>query len=128
MFALPGITALLMESCASVPMVKVKLDTTVKEFTIPIAKFEKSKLVIVRVKNFAFDLLIIKKSETEFKTLELKCSHEDQPLTMSNKNIFCTSHGSVFDFEGNALKEPASKPLKSFKTKLVNRVVIITLR
>ncbi len=117
-----------MESCASLPMVKVKPDIITKECTVPIEKFAQSKLVLLRVKNFAFDLLIIKKSETEFKTLELKCSHEDQPLTMSSKNIYCTSHGSVFDFDGNPLKEPASKPLKSYKTVLVNREVIITLR
>jgi hypothetical protein len=51
--------------------------------------------------------LIIKKSKTVFKTLGLKYSHDDQPLTISNKNIYCTLNAGVFDFELNPLKEPA---------------------
>ena len=127
MLALPGIATMVLESCASLPTAKVKRDPVTKQCTIPIEKFGKSNMLLLRVNNYNFDFLIIKKTEVEYKTLELRCSHEDQPLTMSNKNIYCASHGSIFDFDGNALKEPAIRPLKSYKTQLSNNFLIINL-
>ncbi len=127
MLALPGITAMVLESCASLPSAKVKPDLATKQCKVPIDKFGKSNMLLLRINTYNFDFLVIKNTETEYKTLELRCSHEDQPLTMSNKNIFCTSHGSIFDFEGNALKEPAIRPLKKYKTKLSNNFLIINL-
>ncbi len=127
MFALPGIATLLLDSCASLPSTKVEPDYTKKTCTVSIDKFISSKLVLLRIKNFEFDFIIIKKSETEFKTLELKCSHEDQPLTMSNKYIHCSSHGSIFDFEGNPIKEPANRSLKSLKTDFASTHLTIHL-
>ena len=127
MFALPGIATMLLDSCVSLPSAKVEPDYTTKTCLVPLSKFQESKLVLLRIKNFEFDFLVIKKSESAFKTLELRCTHEAQPLTMSNKNIYCASHGSIFDFEGNSLKEPAHLPLKSLKTEINSTHLIIHL-
>jgi Rieske Fe-S protein len=84
-------------------------------------------MLLLRLKNYEFDFIVIKKSDLQYSTFELRCTHEAQPLTASNKHIFCASHGSVFDFEGNALKQPATRPLTSYKTDILNHQLIIYL-
>lgn len=41
-----------------------------------------------------------KKSETAYKALSMKCSHEDEILTATSTGLFCSKHGSVFDLDG----------------------------
>jgi Rieske Fe-S protein len=50
----------------------------------------------------------------------MKCSHQDNSLTVTKTGLFCSSHGSTFDLEGNVTKEPALEPLKKFKTEINN--------
>ncbi len=125
LFAIPGMSAILLESCASLPSFTTVADSEKKQCAIPVEKFAGSNLLLLRIKKSDFDFVVIKRADNTYNTLQLKCTHEDQPLGVTSKNIYCSSHGSVFDFEGNATKEPASRPLKSFKTNLVENQVII---
>lgn len=125
--ALPGSVTLLLESCGTMNMVRVEYDKTLKQCQVPIAKFLESNLLLLRVKGFEFDFIVIKKSDSVYQTFELRCSHEDQPLSFSNKNIFCASHGSIFNFEGVPLKQPATKPLKPLKTNILDQNLVVQL-
>lgn len=126
--ALPGAVTMLLESCGSMNMVKVDYDAGNKRCLVPLTKFLESNLLLLRVKGFEFDFIVIKKSETFYQTFELRCSHEDQPLDFSNKNIFCASHGSVFNFDGVPLKQPATRPLKPLKTSISDQNLVIQLK
>ena len=127
LFAMPGIATLLLESCAGIPSYKAERNQATRECTVPLVKFGQSKILLLRIKNSEFDFAVVKQSESEYKTFELKCTHEDQPLNLSDKNIFCTSHGSIFNFEGVPIKEPASRPLKQLKTRVADGQLIIQL-
>ena len=74
------------------------------------------------------DLSSIKLAQSDtYKALYLKCTHEGVGLTPTTSKIFCSAHGSTFDLNGNVIKEPALRPLKSFPTEIVNNQIIIHL-
>jgi len=120
----PAIAAAL-ESCAASTVFKT---TAVNNLaTVPLTSFAEKTQVVVRVAGRAFDLICIKVDDTTYRTLELKCTHQDQPLVSSGKSLYCNSHGSQFDLEGKVLRDPASKPLKRFETKLSGESVVISV-
>jgi Rieske Fe-S protein len=57
----------------------------------------------------------------------MQCSHQNQPLSATKTGLFCASHGSAFDLEGNVTVEPATDPLRKFKTEVNNATIKIYL-
>lgn len=119
-------TGVFLESCSSsLPMVK----TTPRDqlLYVPAEKFaNQNNLVIVRSAALENDILLVKKQDT-YKALYLKCTHEGIGLSATDKKIVCPAHGSIFDFDGHVLKEPALRPLKEFTTEINNENIIIHL-
>ena len=118
----PAIVAAL-ESCSSTAV--LKLSAVNNSVSVPLTSFAEKQQVVVRVAGRSFDLLCIKLDDTNFRTLEMKCTHQDQPLVSSGKSLYCNSHGSQFDLEGKVLRDPASRPLKKFETQLQQDQVVI---
>lgn len=104
----------MLESCAPLPVFKPGEEAQVLK--VPKKKFLESNLVLVRVAWLPYDVLLVKKSETEYKAIYMKCSHQDQILVASKSGFFCSAHGSTFDLDGNVTKEPAINPLTTFNT------------
>jgi Rieske Fe-S protein len=125
--ALAGVSVLsLMESCATGKIIKIEplnnvLSVMKSEFT------PEQNFVLLRTSNLNFDVLLYKKSETEYKALLMQCTHYDNPVFANKKEIFCPSHGSTFSFEGKVQKEPARRDLKSYKTEILNDKININL-
>lgn len=95
------------------------------EITIPLSSFtEKNKMVVVRNGQLEFDILVVK-SASMFHAIQMKCTHQDNPLTVNASGLFCSAHVSTFDLEGNVTKEPALKPLKKYKTELTESSILI---
>lgn len=125
--AFMGAAAAFLEGCASSATVyKGKFDNG--KLLIPLQSFDENGRVLVRSNERSFDILVLKKSPENYLALELKCTHQDQPLSVTNSGMFCSSHGSKFDFEGNVLKEPASKPLHRFSTAIVENAIQLTIK
>lgn len=95
--------------------------------TVPLTVFKENKTVIVRTAKLEYDILLIKKDTGGYTALYMMCTHNDNPLTATNKNLVCPSHGSVFDFEGNVLQSPASKTLRRFTTSSSEQAISIKL-
>jgi cytochrome b6-f complex iron-sulfur subunit len=121
--------ASLLESCATpLPMLKVAASAKQDELQVDPASFlpEKGNMLVVRSKQLEDDILLIKNGDT-YKALYLRCTHENFGLTATATKIHCSQHGSVFDLDGKVLKDPALRPLKTFKTELINNQIIIHL-
>jgi Rieske Fe-S protein len=119
--------AVQLEGCASLPVYKTAPDKGIAE--VPLSSFtEKSRIVIVRNPNFEFDIVLVKKSDTSYNAFELKCTHQDNPLTATQTGFFCPSHGSAFDLDGKVTQEPAPAPLKKYTTELTSSSVLIHLK
>lgn len=120
-----GFTFSQLTSCSSLPIYKTNLSQ--KTVQVPLTKFAESTLVIVRDMQVAYDILLVKKSATEYSAVYMKCSHQENPVTATKSGLFCSAHGSTFDLDGNVTKEPALSPLKKFKTTLQDDQLIIDL-
>ena len=121
-----GLTAVELSSCApALPTFKTSF--TGNRVAVPVSSFVESNLLIVRDLQVEFDILLVKKSAEEYRAIYMKCSHQSNPVTATNTGLYCSSHGSSFDLDGNVTKEPATAPLQKFRTEISNENVIIFL-
>lgn len=123
--AFMGLTFSTLSSCSSLPIYKT--DLSKKQVEVPLTNFAESNLVIVRDVQVPYDILLVKKSDQEYTALYMKCTHRENPVTATKTGLFCSEHGSSFDLDGKVTKEPASQPLKKFKTTLADNQVSIDL-
>lgn len=126
--AIIGVSSLatLLNSCASLPIIKT--DSKEKTILIPQLSFQENQnLLIVKNSNLEFDILLVKKKDNNYNALYMQCSHQSQPLTANKSGLFCASHGSSFDLEGNVIVQPATQPLRKFKTEIENNNIKIYL-
>jgi Rieske Fe-S protein len=119
-----GVAVTELASCTNIPIYK---SATNKEIPVPLTSFAQSKIVIVRPDHNEFDILLVKKSDTEYLALLMKCTHRDNPLNATKDGLYCPAHGSRFDLNGDVLQEPATRPLKRYATSLDQNNVIINL-
>lgn len=114
-----------LSACASMPVLKIENENGV--LVVPVSSFtEKNNLVIVRNNRMEYDILLVK-SGNSYTALQMKCTHQDNPLTVNSTGLFCASHGSIFDLNGNVTKEPALQPLKKYSTKITESSVCINI-
>ncbi|MES2139956.1 MAG: Rieske (2Fe-2S) protein [Bacteroidota bacterium] len=72
------------------------------------------KYIIMRVESSNFPIVIYRFSETEFKALLLRCTHQSNELNVNGDLISCSAHGSEFTNKGVVVQGPAEQSLKSF--------------
>lgn len=114
-----------LSSCAPMPVLKVENEKGV--LTVPFSAFtEKNNLLIVRNNKIEYDILLVKSGNT-YTALQMKCTHQDNPLTVNSSGLFCASHGSMFDLNGNVIKEPALQSLKKYVTQISESSVLINI-
>lgn len=123
----PGLVSSLLNSCKSA----ASFTSATYEpgiIKVPLASFaEGVQRLNVRDKRLDYDLLLIKKPENSYKAIYMKCTHEDSPVSASSTSIFCPSHGSQFDLDGNVMKDPALLPLRIYPSKVENEFIIISI-
>lgn len=123
-----GLSALLpaLQSCVAVNT--LQLEPVNNSFQIDPSSFiENSKVVIIKHATLDFPLAVVKTSETEYRAFELKCTHQDNGLGVSNSGFYCSMHGSNYDLNGKVLTPPANRNLKEFKTQFTNNQILVTL-
>lgn len=120
-----GITVTQLSSCSSLPIYKTNLSQ--KAVDVPLSNFAESNLVIVRDLQVPYDILLVKKSDQDYRAIYMKCSHRENPVTATKSGLYCPSHGSTFDLDGNVTKEPATEPLHKFKTEIKDQQLTIDL-
>ena len=121
-----GVSLMELSSCSpALPTYKTTFKGNV--LNVPVTSFGESNLLIVRDMQVEFDILLVKKSAAEYNAIYMKCSHRSNPVSATATGIYCPSHGSTFDLDGNVLKEPATAPLQKFPAQLNNDLITITL-
>lgn len=110
-FAL-GAGVLSLAGCASLPLVKTVSDG--RTMSIPVTAFAEGTQVLARASKLSYDVLVMKLPDGNFRSLYLRCTHEDQPLTATATGLHCPSHGSRFALDGSVREGPATRPLQSF--------------
>lgn len=108
-----GVLATTLSSCSSLPIIQCAIDQNRIPFD-PAAFTEDVNAVLLRTKKFDHDILLRKNADETYRAIYMECTHNKYDLSSNKKQIFCTSHGAEFDFEGNVTKGPAVQKLKSF--------------
>jgi hypothetical protein len=114
--ALLGITVLSQTGCASYPLFKVQ--AVDKSLTIPLTEFIKSKRILVRTSSLEFDIFVHEFEAGKYRATLLQCTHHNEPVTVSDQQIYCPSHGSTFALDGQVTKAPAKIGLKHYTTRM----------
>jgi Rieske Fe-S protein len=120
---IPGLLVGGLSSCGALPRIVDRGEGN--SFSVPGETMSDKKLLIIQRNNSEFDVALIKMDDGTYLSVELKCSHENQPLTATESGYFCTSHGSRFSLSGEVLTEPAIRPLKKFRTEIIDANIII---
>lgn len=115
--------AVTLESCASIPSVTIKEKQNIIE--IQQSSLAGSNMLRVKTMFLDYDILIVKDSSEQYNAIYLRCSHQDQPLSVMSDGLVCNSHGSRFNFHGTVVKEPAIQPLTRFKTEMRNNIIYV---
>jgi Rieske Fe-S protein len=116
----------LLNSCSPLPVLKTSANE--KTLLVPNTSFkEDQNLLVIKNSNLEFDILLVKKKDNTYNALYMQCTHQSQPLSASKSGLFCASHGSGFDLDGNVTIEPATLPLRKFKTETENDTIKIYL-
>jgi len=89
--------------------------------------FSTQNKVMVNGPNNDYRIFLMKKSESEFEALQLKCTHRGHSVNMQETRLHCPLHGSNFDFAGNVVDGPAKEPLKKFPVTIEggNAVILV---
>lgn len=118
-------TAVLLPSCGSaLPLSKgvVEKNTIIASLT-PMGE---SNILIIRNMQLDSDILVVK-TNGNYKALKMMCTHETQPLTATSTGLYCASHGSRFDLDGQVVKEPARRPLTSYPCEVYDSTIKIQI-
>lgn len=120
-----GVASSVMQSCSAAKVYTTTADSQ-GHVMLPVSAFTESSVRIVRVEKLAYDILVVKKSEEEYKALLMRCSHQDWALTANPRGLSCSLHGSTFDLDGKVTNGPASDPIKTLHVNKQNDQLIIS--
>ena len=116
----------LFEGCATAKILKVNVVNKVINVDATLCN-ELQKTLVLRTDDLEYDVLLYYLSNANYSAVLLKCTHYDNPVFVNNKEVFCPSHGSKFDYTGKVLTEPATQALKTFKVNLDNQTIKINI-
>jgi nitrite reductase/ring-hydroxylating ferredoxin subunit len=117
----------LFSSCTSLPVFKTSV--VGGKLIVPIDTFlpgENRK--IVRSMELDYDVMLVKKTDNDFYSLLMKCTHQDNRVVSGNSMLACNLHGSTFDMEGNVTNGPSTDPLKRLQTETSDNTIVIHIQ
>ena len=117
-----------LESCAPAKkLTPSTYDAATNKISVPVSSFTTQNKAVVNGPNGDYRIFVMKKSETEYEALQLKCTHREGNVKMEETKLHCPLHGSEFDFSGNVTNGPAKAPLKKFPVTVENGNAVILL-
>ncbi|MEP7251100.1 MAG: Rieske 2Fe-2S domain-containing protein [Ginsengibacter sp.] len=122
-----GFIAAQLSACSPSSFSIYKATVKGKKILVPLNRFEKSPLQIVRPAGLYYDIAVQKQNEGNYEALALLCTHQQNQLTVTGNGYTCSLHGSNFDKDGNVTKGPAERPLQQFMTSVSGDNLIIQI-
>lgn len=102
-----------LSSCTAWPVIRSSAEGNRIPFD-PALFTEEITAILLRTANLENDILVVKKKDDSYRALYMECTHNKFSLSANKGQIYCTSHGAEFDFEGNVTKGPAVQKLKTY--------------
>lgn len=83
--------------------------------------------IIAHHDSLEYPIYVFRASEKEYRALWMKCSHQGSELQASGDHLYCPSHGSEFDSNGNVTQGPAEQNLRTFPVTVNDKNLLIKL-
>jgi len=116
----------LLESCGTAqPFLRASVES---ERVLRVDKKDllSQELALVKHHLLPFPVLLLKR-EGRFSALQMRCTHNDVALAFTGKKLVCHAHGSEFDLQGKVIREPAVRPLSTYRTEETLTSILIHL-
>ena len=97
------------------------------QVTVPLKQMEGKNSLLIKSPSLEYDIVLIKKSTTEYLAFKMVCPHQNNPIVAYEKGFYCPTHGSEFDSDGNVTKGPAEQGLKKFPVTVGKKTALISL-
>ncbi len=91
-------------------------------------KLKWKKHLIVQPSELHYPIVVFRDSETEYRAILLRCTHQGTILDVSGNLISCSAHGSEFSSTGELLNGPAATNLRQFPIKITSDSITISLK
>lgn len=88
--------------------------STGNKITVKKLDFSDHEFVLVKTKEFAEPLYLLKTSENKYSAVLMKCTHKGCELNPAGNHLVCPCHGSEFTNTGNLVEGPAERDLQKF--------------
>jgi len=122
----------ILSSCSS--LVYIQKTVTNDQVNIRLSEFlvegeiEKYKrYILVKPDVLSHPIVVYRKSESEYRAILLKCTHQGTKLNVYGDLISCPAHGSEFSNTGEVISDPARRPLRSFASSVIQNELVINL-
>ena len=123
-----GVAISFLEGCATVKPYAV-IDGKVKDYKIPLVAFDQVPyLLIQRKAQESEEVLVVKKGESEFLALIMRCTHKGVGLVPKGNTLVCSAHGSKFSLAGKVVEGPAKESLTTYDTRIEGSELIVMIR
>lgn len=123
----------IVQSCTTSKILSLKLEGS--DFFVNLSEFEIKKkdqisyrkYIIVQNEALNFPIVVYRFSASEFKALNLQCTHQGAELQVFGDKIVCPAHGSEFNNKGLVEQGPAINQLRSFPIQITDTKLKISL-
>jgi cytochrome b6-f complex iron-sulfur subunit len=95
---------------------------------IPLTQLSGVDYLTVYVDAWSESIAVRQKTDGTYLSLLLVCTHQGAALDESGDEFTCEAHGSRFDENGNVLQGPATDPLTSLPTSVINGQLVMDVR
>jgi len=85
------------------------------------------KFIVVQNDQLEYPICVYRFSETEYKALLMKCTHQGTELQVFGDRLQCPAHGSEFSNTGAVRNGPADTSLRTFNVSSMNDMIKIKL-
>lgn len=127
-----GVSAL--TSCAGTKYLPAVLDDGF--MLVPLDAFQINKenqvrfrpYVVAHNESLQYPIGVFRLSDTEFKALWMRCTHQGTELQVFGDRLQCPAHGSEFTHSGTVQNGPADDPLRTFPVQIEAKTLKINLR
>lgn len=119
----------ILSGCAGTKYLAVPIEGD--SLVVPLQSFIKGeeflKYIVVHNEQLEYPICIYRFSESDYKTLLMKCTHQGTELQVFGDRLQCPAHGSEFTNTGSVQNGPADTPLRTFKVSLADDMIKIKL-
>lgn len=85
------------------------------------------KYVVAHNDRLEYPVCIYRFSESDYKALLMRCTHQGTELQVFGDRLQCPAHGSEFGNTGSVQNGPADTPLRTFHVSVANDFIKIKL-